>query len=265
MSQRDFGTVTPALVSRAVDGHAGSMKTLLAALQPALHSLALRMLGNRDDAADALQECLLRIVTRLSTYRAEAKFTTWAWTLAVRSFLDYRRGMARYARLSFETFREDLADGMEETAVVRADDHVYLQQVKVGCSRALLQCLDGDHRVAYVLVEIMGFEPSAAAEVCEVQGPTFRKRLSRARTRVRGHLEASCGVAQSKAACRCHRRLAPARKLGRLHPDDGMDVSVDALTKVLDGAASLAAYYRHDRAATVPPEVLQQVIATLSP
>lgn len=240
------------------------MRTLLSTLQPALHGLALRMLGSRDDAADALQECLLRIVTRLSTYRAESKFSTWAWTLAVRSFLDFRRGMARRARLSFDAFAEDLATGMEDASAARPEDRVYLQQVKVGCGRALLQCLDGDHRVAYVLVEIMGFEPSDAAVVCDVPGPTFRKRLSRARGRVRDHLNTNCGVANADAACRCSRRLPRARALGRLHPDDEMQVSVAALTKTLDGAANLAAYYRRDREATVPEHALDQVIAAVS-
>ena len=43
-----------------------------------------------------------------------------------------------------------------------------------------------------------------------------------------------------------------------------MEVSIEALTEALDGAASLAAYYRRDREATVPPEVLQQVLGLLS-
>ena len=263
MPQNDFADVTPTIVQQAIDGDADAVRRLLETLQPGLHGLALRMLGNREDAADALQECLLRIVTRLATYRSEAKFSTWAWTLAVRSFLDFRRGLSRRARLSFDAFAADLAHDRDEHARPRSEDRVYLQQVKVGCSRALLQCLDGDHRVAYVLVEIMGFDSDEAAVVCEVSAATLRKRLSRARTRVREHLQQHCGVVQTRAACRCHKRLAPARARGRLHAGDRMQISVHTLTETLDGAASLAAYYRRDSAATIPPGVLGQVLDAL--
>ena len=265
MPTHDFDAITPTTVQRAVDGDADAMREVLAALQPGLHSLALRMLADREDAADALQECLLRIVTRLSTYRGDAKFSTWAWTVAVRAFLDHRRGLARRARFTFDDFAADLEQDIDDHAATRVEDRVYLQQVKVGCGRALLQCLDGDHRLAYVLVEIMGFESVDAAAFCEVNGATFRKRLSRARARVREHLNASCGVVRSSARCRCQGRLGPARRLGRLDPDDGMDVSVEELTHLLDGAASVAAYFRYDREATLPAGVLDHVVATLRP
>ncbi len=254
MSRAELAAISPELVERAVAGDARAVDSIVRALQGPLYGLARRLLTSPEDAADALQESLLRIVTRLSTFRSESKFSTWAWSVAVHSMLDFRRGTARRARLDFRAFAEDLGQGLDMDAPMRAEDRVFLQQVKVGCGRALLQCLDGDHRVAYVLVDIVGFEPAQGAEICGVAPATFRKRLSRARLRIRDHLRANCGVLDESAPCRCHRRLGTARRLGRLEADDGMDVTVAQLTARvrtlntdIDRLEATAEFFRRDQ------------------
>ena len=169
-----------------------------------------------DDAEDATQEALLKIVTRLSTFRRESRFSTWAWSVAARSILDFKRGRARAPQLSFEDFEADLARDLDLTTSPRAEDAVYLAQVKIGCARAMLQCLDGDHRVAYVLGEILGLDQREAARALGVSDAAFRKRLARARERVSATVRRACGLVNDKAPCRCHRRLVPAQRLGRI-------------------------------------------------
>ena len=61
-------------------------------------------------------------------------------------------------------------------ATPRAEDRVYLGQVMVGCARALLQCLDGDHRLAYVLGHVLELPGPEAAEISSVDEATHRKR-----------------------------------------------------------------------------------------
>ena len=83
----------------------------------------------------------------------------------------------------------------------------------------MLQCLDTDHRIAFVLGEILELTGSEAAQVLEIEPATFRKRLSRARATLAEFLQANCGVAQPDAACACHRRLDRALELGRVQRD----------------------------------------------
>jgi len=52
-----------------------------------MYRLALRFLGHPEDAQDACQEILIRIVTRLGTFEGRSKFTTWAYTVPTRSLL----------------------------------------------------------------------------------------------------------------------------------------------------------------------------------
>lgn len=212
--------VDTVLVTRAADGDARAVAEIVRVLQRPLYGVAFRMLLDRGDAEDATQEALVRIVTRLAQFRGESAFSTWAYRIAVRRILDFREQRAADARLTTSKFAADLADGLDAHAVERAEDAILLQQLKLICSRALLHCLDGDHRIAFVLGEIVSLSSDECAEILEIEPATFRKRLSRARAELSEFLGKNCGVVNQAAPCRCHRRLDRALVLGRVKPDD---------------------------------------------
>ena len=58
----------------ALDGQLAAIERLLRTIQPGVFNLSVRMLGNRDDAGDATQEILLRVVTHLASFRRDAAF-----------------------------------------------------------------------------------------------------------------------------------------------------------------------------------------------
>lgn len=207
------------LVQRAREGDAQALRDILSALQGPLYHMALRMLGRHEDAEDATQESLLRIATHLGTFRGESAFSTWAWSVATRVALAHRKRGAQQA-LNFDLFEEDLSRGSDGAASARAEDAIYLQQVKIGCGRAMLQCLDDELRVAYVLGEILEVPGPEAAKALGISEAAFRKRMSRARALVRSALGRFCGVVNSAATCRCHKRLGLARTSGRLDARD---------------------------------------------
>lgn len=238
-------------IERALAGDSVAVSSIVRGLQGPFFGVARRMMLDPADAEDATQEALLRVVTRLSQFRGEARFSTWAFRVAVNAFLDFRGQRYRTATLSLEQFHEDLALGLEPAAPERADDAVLLEQLKIGCGMALLGTLDADHRLAYILGEILEMEGEEAAAVLDLPAATFRKRLSRARDRVRSALESTCGVVEPSNACRCHRRLCRAKELGRVAGPGGTTASLnlpvlrDQIAK-LDALARAAAFYRAD-------------------
>ena len=243
----ELSEIGPDLVTRAAEGEADAVASIVRALERPLYNLALRMLHDPGDAEDAAQESLIRVVTRLAQYRGESKFSTWAWQIAVRRILDAK---ARRS-ITFEALADDLADGRDDTAVERAEDAVLLRQVKTLCGRAALQCLDDDHRVAYILGEILEVASPDAAAILDVDPATFRKRLSRARAALTEFLHRECGVINDAAPCACHRRLDRARQLGRVRPD-AVDAVASDLVQLRKQLATLpltervAASYRAD-------------------
>jgi RNA polymerase sigma factor (sigma-70 family) len=195
VSSSALDALTPEVVDRATSGDGAALDAILSGLSRPFYNLALRMLHNHEDAEDAAQECLVRVATKLSTFRGESRFSTWAWRVATRSVLDFRAGRAQKAALTSEAFSLDLADGLDVTATVESpEDRIYAAQVKLGCGRAMLQVLDGDHRLAYTLTEILGLDQSEAADALGISHAAFRKRLSRARSRIREVLSSNCGI-----------------------------------------------------------------------
>ena len=74
---------------RPVD--AAALEQLVLAVRDRVYRLCLRMTARPPDAEDATQEILIRVITRLSTFRGEAAFTTWVHRIAVNHLLDRRR------------------------------------------------------------------------------------------------------------------------------------------------------------------------------
>jgi RNA polymerase sigma factor (sigma-70 family) len=171
------------------------------------------------DAADVTQEVLTRVVTRLSTWRGEASVRTWVWRISVNHLHDGAPTPFEAAQLSFDAFAADLADGIAPLAPALEPDHEILaEEVKLGCTLGMLQCLDRDQRLAYVLGEVFGLSSAEAARISATSAATHRKRLSRARARLRHFVEAHCGLVSDRAACRCELRINRAVESGRVDP-----------------------------------------------
>ena len=134
-----------AAVVRAQQGDAGAVEVVLVAVQDNVHRLALRMTGSRDDALDATQEILIKVLTKLSTFAGDAAFTTWVHRVAVNHLLDRQRSNVEQAALSFTAFADDLRSGLESAAPnAEPDLDLLAREVKHSCTLALLTCLDRD-------------------------------------------------------------------------------------------------------------------------
>ncbi len=252
------------VVARATEGDAAALRQIVEALYRPSYNLALRMLLSPADAEDATQEALLKIVTRISSFAGQAKFTTWSWTVIARTCLDFRKGKFRHPMMSVEQFQADLADGWDREAEQRMEDRVLLAQVKLGCTRALLQCLDGEHRLAFILGEIGELSGAEAAAISGVNETTFRQRLRRARQRLYGALQKHCELVQPTAGCSCHGRLRRALELGRVSRDQpGPELDLAQLRPMLHQLEHLhargAAYFRADPEQEPPASLIERL------
>jgi RNA polymerase sigma factor (sigma-70 family) len=204
---------------RAIDGDREALDKLVRALQGDIYALALRMLCNREDAEDATQEILVRIVTRLSQFDFRSMLKTWAYRVAANYILDGKKSAVERLHLSFERFAEDLTRGLSEEAFAETEHSLLIEEVKVGCTLGMLQCLDRPHRLAYVLGEIMELPGPEAAEVLEISPSLFRKRLQHARAAILTFTRTYCGLASDTAVCSCNRYAAAALRAGKVRID----------------------------------------------
>jgi RNA polymerase sigma factor (sigma-70 family) len=206
------------LVSAARDGDSAAMESVVAAVEDDVYRMALRMLWHPEDAKDATQEALIRIVTRMASYRGEAAFRTWAYRVAANHILNFRKSRVEQENLTFRRFGEDLSEGLAEPDPTLADADLLAEEVKLGCTLGMLLCLDRDERLAYVLSDVFELPSSDGSFICDTTPDAFRKRASRARAKLREFVAAHCGLVNSDAACRCDRRVEAAVRTGRVQP-----------------------------------------------
>ena len=208
------------LVRRAREGDGESLERLVSRIQDRIYGLSLRMLWHPEDARDATQEILIRIVTRLATFRGESSFSTWAHRVAANYLLSARKSRLEQQGYTFQRFGEDLDEGLSDVAAVPAtgETALLLEEVRVGCTLGMLTCLDRPHRLAYILGEILEMEGEEAARVLAIRPAAFRKRLSRAREAIVAFTRAKCGLVSPERPCRCRRRVDQAVRLGRVDP-----------------------------------------------
>jgi RNA polymerase sigma factor (sigma-70 family) len=207
------------LARRAVEGDRDALDRLVSDLQRDIYGLALRMLWNRENAEDATQEILVRVVTRLGQFDFRSKLRTWVYRIAVNYILDMRKSPVERMQLNFQAFADDLANGLSSDGPTEIERSLLVEEVKVGCTLGMLQCLDRPHRLAYVLGEILELPGPEAAEALDITPALFRKRLQHARTAIEAFTRAHCGLASDGAACTCNRRVPAALRLRRVRPD----------------------------------------------
>jgi DNA-directed RNA polymerase specialized sigma24 family protein len=124
------------------------------------------------DAEDATQEILVKVLTKLSMFRGESEFRTWLYRLAVNHLLNMKRGRAEAREWTFEDYGGELdrtpdAD-LPAPDSERPDAQLLLQEAKIGCTFGMLLCLDREQRLLYVLGEIFGVTDRVGAELLDI-------------------------------------------------------------------------------------------------
>lgn len=206
------------LVARAVDGDQGALADVLRRVQDPLYRLALRMTGRVPDAEDATQEILIRVMTRLASFRGEASLVTWAYRIGVNYLINARRALPQ-EMLTIDVYRQDLLDGLSAPAYTAPDAELLAEEVRLLCTQALLQCLDRPARAAYIVGDILRLPGEEAAWILQVPAATYRKRLERARRQLRTAVSGRCGLLDPAAPCKCGKRINYAKALGRIGPE----------------------------------------------
>ncbi len=207
--------------TRAADGDEAALEAVVRGVQDLVYGLAMRMLGHPDDARDATQDILIRVVTRLSSFRGDSKLTTWVYRIASNYLIDVARRSAREG-IAFDDVDAVLGQAPNDiapAALAAADRDLLVEETFIGCTQGMLLCLDRAHRAAFVLGAILELDSAEAAEILGIADAAYRKRLSRARLRLREFMTERCGVVNEAAPCRCAHQVNLNVDRGYLRPD----------------------------------------------
>jgi len=207
-------------VLAAREGNRAALDAVVRAAERPIFNLAVRMLANRTDAEDATQEILVKVITNLGSIRDVEAAGAWALRVACRHLLHERkRGAIEAMRLTFQGFAADLETGLSplaEHGLNEAEAKLATDEVRIGCTLAMLTCLSREFRIAYILGDIFEVTDTEAAEVLDIEPAAYRQRLRRARGMVTAFVQSHCGLVSEQAKCRCERRVGQALTIGRI-------------------------------------------------
>lgn len=264
---------TAVTLARAGDREA--LARLVEAIQDDLYRLALRMLYHPEDAEDATQEILIKIVTNLAGFRGESAFKTWATRVACNHLLTTRKRRGERWNLTFETCEAMITPASADAAGAwsAGERRVLVQEMRLWCMQGLLLCLDRKHRMAFVLGTVFELSSSDAAALLEVTPANFRQRLSRARTDLLGFMQRHCGLLRSQNPCHCAEQLGATVRSGMIDPNrllyathparDRLDRAAEELADDLDELGRLSRLFRDHPRYAAPATLLQNIQETL--
>jgi RNA polymerase sigma factor (sigma-70 family) len=195
-SEAELAVALDGLAWRASEGDRDALSELVREIQHPMYRLALRFLGNPEDAQDACQEILIRIVTRLCTFEGRSKFSTWAYTVAVRTLLRTRRRLYESAVKGAEEYAAALDAGLGDVdpTFEEAEYRLLRKEIRISCTYGMLLCLPGAQRAAYLLADVLGLTDGEGAEILDTSREAFRQRVSRARRTLRFVIDNRCGL-----------------------------------------------------------------------
>jgi RNA polymerase sigma-70 factor (ECF subfamily) len=180
------------LVKKSQKGDYPSFEELVKRYEKKIYNLAYRIMGNKEDASDVLQETFLQAFKKLAGFKGKAKFSTWLYRIAVNICLMKKRKGKRMETVSLDipilTKKEDeikreLRDDWSESPLATLEN----KEVKKTLSEAI-DLLPEEYRTVFLLRGLNGLSNEEVAEVLKISLPAVKSRLHRARLFLRDRL-----------------------------------------------------------------------------
>ncbi|MFE0453356.1 RNA polymerase sigma factor SigM [Streptomyces sp. NPDC058914] len=168
------------LLARHVKGDPEAFGELVRRHRDRLWAVALRTLGDREEAADAVQDALVSAYRAAHTFRGQSAVTTWLHRITVNACLDRARKVAsRKTSPVDDTERlEQLLEPHESASAPAERNDLHRQLMEA------LGTLPPDQRAALVLVDMQGYPVAEAARMLDVPTGTVKSRCARGRAKL---------------------------------------------------------------------------------
>lgn len=168
------------LLARHVEGDPDAFGEIVRRHRDRLWAVALRTLGDREEAADAVQDALVSAYRAAHTFRGQSAVTTWLHRITVNACLDRaRKAASRKTSPVDDTERlEQLLEPHESASAPAERNDLHRQLIEA------LGTLPPDQRAALVLVDMQGYPVAEAARVLDVPTGTVKSRCARGRARL---------------------------------------------------------------------------------
>jgi RNA polymerase sigma-70 factor (ECF subfamily) len=174
------------LLERARDGDLDAFNDLVSCYQDHLYALVVRMVPDRDQASDAVQEAFFSAYRNLSAFRG-GSVRSWLSRIAVNAAMDTQRAKKRrpaqpYPELEDESWQPPAGSDADPVATAMTAERSRVL-------REALASITAEQRTAIVLYDVEGYDYAEIADMTGVSLGTVKSRIHRGRLALRERLE----------------------------------------------------------------------------
>lgn len=185
----EVGTAEAALIERCTSGDEAACADLVAQHQRMVFSLALHLLGNREEAMDLSQEVFLRVFRTLGAFRGQSALRTWIYRIVINQARNRQRWWRRRKRGEQVSLDDHLLTcGDLECQAEPWPDRLLVNKENAARLWHALDRLPFDQRTAIILREVDGLRYEEIAFSLGIAIGTVKSRLTRARQALRAEL-----------------------------------------------------------------------------
>lgn len=167
------------LIELALKGDTSAYEKLVDKYKHMVFTLALKLMGNREDAEEVTQDTFFKVYQSLSTFKGDSKFSTWLYKIAYRKGLDYLKKRKSYSKT-------DSLD-LENAAIISLKTEVWngleIEERKRNIKMAIGQ-MDGEDGILITLFYFEDLSLQEISDILDLEANTVKVRLYRARKKL---------------------------------------------------------------------------------
>lgn len=180
------------LVTKAQKGDTEAFTRLVKLYESKIYNLAYRIMGNKEDASDVLQNTFLQVFRKLSTFKGESKFSTWLYKIATNASLMKKRKDKRTQSFSIDRplltgkgdeLKRQLKDDWAENPI----DILERRELNEFLDKAI-KAMHVEYRIPLILRDINGLSNKEVSKILNISLPAVKSRVHRARLYLREEL-----------------------------------------------------------------------------
>ena len=180
------------LIAKSLEGNKAALTQLIKRHQDYIFNISLRLFLDTDDALDATQEVLIKVITNLKTYRGKSQFRTWLYRIAFNHFLNTPQ--RKMEKMLMNQQQSVVAQRQLVTTAAEAEiDEAVIEEVRILCSTAMLMCLTREQRLLYVIGDVFGADHQLGAQLFNISPGNYRVKLHRAKADLLNYVSGRCG------------------------------------------------------------------------
>lgn len=176
------------LLKKAIKGDITSFETLIKRYQSRAYNIAFRILGNEEDAKDAVQDSFIKIYRSLQKFKGNSSFYTWIYRIVTNTCYDFIKKRKKIQKnvSSLTQYNHFLEGEIQDIKDELYEPEKIIDQKEE--TNNIIRCLNKltlDHKIIIILRDVQGFSYEEISQILNCSEGTVKSRINRARHKLK--------------------------------------------------------------------------------